>query len=447
MFKFLYSKLEIIIRISLVIATEIIVPLLLLNILIYKIDFLIISKVNTFSLFIFTLLWIFVSYLRGRYTKKRKLNVFREYLLELRKLFTISIIITISLFFLKVFRVDLNLYSKNLPFIFSIYISLGILNQFLNLNIINYLIPFKKELIYFKGKKEVINEIKLLMKDFEYQKKVKFRCIDANYNSYKIPDKFLVSSKVEFYENKDELLEYCVRNGVQIFTVCNWFENELNCLPVNFLEYDNFLFTKNYQKEKDFEFKLKRILDIFLSLILIIFLSPLVLISGLFIWLTDRGPIFYIQEREGLLRKKLKIFKLRTMIVDAESDGPQWALKNDKRITFIGRILRKTRIDELPQLISVLKGEMSLIGPRPERPEFNILLENQIPHYNLRHLVKPGLSGWAQVNYPYGSSYKDANNKLSYDLYYISNYSIFLDLIILFKTMRTIISGKGSSPH
>ena len=152
MFKFLYSKLEIIIRISLVIATEIIVPLLLLNILIYKIDFLIISKVNTFSLFIFTLLWIFISYLRGRYTKKRKLNVFREYLLELRKLFTISIIITISLFFLKVFRVDLNLYSKNLPFIFSIYISLGILNQFLNLNIINYLIPFKKELIYFKGK-------------------------------------------------------------------------------------------------------------------------------------------------------------------------------------------------------------------------------------------------------------------------------------------------------
>ena len=148
MFKFNYSKLEIIIRISLIIATEIIIPLLILNNLIYKIDFLIISKVNIISLFIFTLLWIFVSYLRGRYTKKRKLNVFKEYLLELRKLFTISIIITISLFFLKVFRVDLNLYSKNLPFIFSIYISLGILNQFLNLNIINYLIPIKSELIY-----------------------------------------------------------------------------------------------------------------------------------------------------------------------------------------------------------------------------------------------------------------------------------------------------------
>ena len=447
MHKFIFSKLEIIIRLTLIITLEIAIPLLIFNNLINKIDFLILSKVNSTSLFIFTLLWIFVSYLRGRYTKKRRLDVFKEYLLEFRKLFTISIIITISLFLLKIFRVDLNLYSKNLPFIFSTYISLGILNQFLNFKIINYLIPIKRESIYVKGNKELINEIKLLMKDFEFQKKIKFTSINSSYSKYKIPDKFLVSNKVEFYENKDELIEYCVRNGIQIFTISNWFENELNCLPVNFLENDNFLFTKNYQKEKDFEFKLKRISDILLSLILIIFLSPLVFISGLFIWLTDRGPIFYTQEREGLLRKKLKIFKLRTMIVDAESNGPQWAIKNDKRITFIGKILRKTRIDELPQLISVLKGEMSLIGPRPERPEFNILLENKIPHYNLRHLVKPGLSGWAQVNYPYGSSYKDANNKLSYDLYYISNYSIFLDLIILFKTMRTIISGKGSSPH
>ena len=447
MHKFIFSKLEIIIRITLIITLEIAIPLLIFNNLINKIDFLILSKVNSTSLFIFTLLWIFVSYLRGRYTKKRRLDVLKEYLLEFRKLFTISIIITISLFLLKIFRVDLNLYSKNLPFIFSSYISLGILNQFLNFKIINYLIPIKRESIYVKGNKELINEIKLLMKDFEFQKNIKFKSINSNYSRYKIPDKFLVSNKAEFYENKDELIEYCVRNGVQIFTISNWFENELNCLPVNFLENDNFLFTKNYQKEKDFEFKLKRISDILLSLILIIFLSPLVFISGLFIWLTDRGPIFYTQEREGLLRKKLKIFKLRTMIVDAESNGPQWAIKNDKRITFIGKILRKTRIDELPQLISVLKGEMSLIGPRPERPEFNILLENKIPHYNLRHLVKPGLSGWAQVNYPYGSSYKDANNKLSYDLYYISNYSFFLDLIILFKTMRTIISGKGSSPH
>ena len=164
------------------------------------------------------------------------------------------------------------------------------------------------------------------------------------------------------------------------------------------------------------------------------------------IWLTDRGPIFYQQQREGLFREELNIYKLRTMVVNAELNGPQWAAKNDKRITFIGNILRKTRIDELPQLISVFKGEMSLIGPRPERPEFNKFLEKEIPHYNLRHIIKPGLSGWAQVNYPYGSSYKDSQNKLSYDLFYISNYSIFLDLLILFKTMRTVFSAKGAIP-
>ena len=130
------------------------------------------------------------------------------------------------------------------------------------------MIPIKRESIYVKGNKELINEIKLLMKDFEFQKKIKFTSINSNYNRYKIPDKFLVSNKAEFYENKDELVEYCVRNGVQIFTISNWFENELNCLPVNFLEYDNFLFAKNYLKEKDFEFKLKRISDILLSLIL-----------------------------------------------------------------------------------------------------------------------------------------------------------------------------------
>ena len=132
-------------------------------------------------------------------------------------------------------------------------------------------------------------------------------------------------------------------------------------------------------------------------------------------------------------------------MVNAEIDGPQWAAKDDRRITFIGNILRKTRIDELPQLISVFKGEMSLIGPRPERPSFNIFLAKEIPHYNLRHIIKPGLSGWAQVNYPYGSSYNDSKNKLSYDLFYISNYSIFLDLLILFKTMRTYLAQRSNT--
>ena len=145
--------------------------------------------------------------------------------------------------------------------------------------------------------------------------------------------------------------------------------------------------------------------------------------------------------------EKITIIKLRTMVIDAEKDGVQWAKNNDARITSIGNILRRGRLDELPQLISVLKGEMSLIGPRPERPEFNQFLNESIPLYNLRTWIKPGLSGWAQVNYPYGASTKDAQNKLGYDLFYIYNFSIFLDFLILFKTIKIVLSGIGSVPN
>ena len=134
------------------------------------------------------------------------------------------------------------------------------------------------------------------------------------------------------------------------------------------------------------------------------------------------------------------------MKIDAEKNGPQWSSKNDLRITIIGKFLRRMRIDELPQIISVIKGEMSLIGPRPERPEFNMKLNKVIPNYHLRNYVKPGLSGWAQVNYPYGASIEDSKNKLSYDLYYIINFSFWIDLLIFFKTARVVFSGIGWSP-
>ena len=134
------------------------------------------------------------------------------------------------------------------------------------------------------------------------------------------------------------------------------------------------------------------------------------------------------------------------MRIDAEKNGVQWSQENDSRVTLVGRFLRKSRIDELPQLISVLKGDMSLIGPRPERPEFELELNNEISNYPLKMWIRPGLSGWAQVNYPYGASIEDSKNKLSYDLYYIWNFSIWLDLLILIKTMKLVFSGSGSVP-
>lgn len=189
--------------------------------------------------------------------------------------------------------------------------------------------------------------------------------------------------------------------------------------------------------------KLKQLVDIILASLLLLILSPLMLLTALAIKLDSPGSVFYTQVRTGQEGKPFRVYKFRSMYQDAEKRGVQWAQMCDPRITRVGRWLRLTRIDELPQILNVLRGEMSLIGPRPERPEFDVKLKQEIPYYDLRYLVKPGITGWAQVMYPYGASVEDAEEKLAYDLYYIKNYSFWLDLAIAFKTVRVILLGKG----
>tara|TARA_Y100000589_G_scaffold272561_1_gene265686 strand:+ start:34 stop:582 length:549 start_codon:yes stop_codon:yes gene_type:complete len=171
---------------------------------------------------------------------------------------------------------------------------------------------------------------------------------------------------------------------------------------------------------------------------------PIFVIVPILIKLGDKGPVFYSQIRVGQYGKHFKIWKFRSMKSNAEKDGPEWSKSGDSRITNIGRFLRVSRLDELPQLFCVLKGEMSLIGPRPERPEIENLLEREIPYYSHRKLVKPGLSGWAQVNYPYGASINDAKEKLSYDIYYIENFSSIIDMVIFFKTIKLVFNLEGA---
>ena len=193
--------------------------------------------------------------------------------------------------------------------------------------------------------------------------------------------------------------------------------------------------------------RIKFLAEILLSIILLTLSSPILIIFGFLIWITDKGPIFYSQIRVGKNGKHFRIWKLRSMHVNAEKNGIKWSTKNDERITFIGKIIRRARIDELPQLFSVMTGDMSLIGPRPERPEIEDSLNNQISNYKIRQTIKPGISGWAQVNYPYGASIEDSKNKLSYDLFYVKNISIFLDLLIFIKTIKTILNLKNSIPN
>ena len=190
---------------------------------------------------------------------------------------------------------------------------------------------------------------------------------------------------------------------------------------------------------------MKRLFDIVVSLIILLITLPFSLIAAVLIKLESPGPILYRQERVGLHGDTFMVLKLRSMRQDAETGGsPQWAQLRDPRVTRVGAFTRKTRIDELPQLINVLRGDMSFVGPRPERPFFVDQLSKEIPFYRERHCVKPGITGWAQINYPYGASLEDSRQKLSYDLYYVKNHGLFLDFIIILSTVRVILMQQGA---
>lgn len=192
-----------------------------------------------------------------------------------------------------------------------------------------------------------------------------------------------------------------------------------------------------------FQTQLKRASDLILASALLMITSPLLLLAMGWIWLDDSGPVFYRQKRSGWMGEPFTVLKLRTMRVQPAHSVASWTQKGDQRITRAGKVLRRFRIDELPQLLNVLKGDMSLIGPRPERPELEDELENNIPHYRMRHWMRPGLSGWAQVCAPYASSIEDSDLKLSYDLFYLKRFNVWLDLIILFRTVKTILKASG----
>ena len=247
------------------------------------------------------------------------------------------------------------------------------------------------------------------------------------------------------YDTKlvDKLLQYKL-NGMQYYNYLEFYEMYENKLPVSNLSPKWFLENTGFEiYYNSFNLKAKRILDIIFALLIGVCVIPIMIIAAIIIKLESKGPIFFIQERIGEGNKPFKIVKFRSMTTDAEKDGPKWATKNDNRVTKFGKFMRLTRVDELPQLWNVLRGEMSFVGPRPEREFFIKQLEKEIMYYNLRHTVKPGLTGWAQVMYPYGASIEDAYRKLQYDLYYIKNHDILFDMKILLKTVTIVIFGKG----
>lgn len=236
----------------------------------------------------------------------------------------------------------------------------------------------------------------------------------------------------------------CAAAGLQVFTPAEFSEYGLKRLDLESLP-ANWLATAKAAHTGRLEAALRRGFDILLASTLLLVTLPLLLLTAIVIRLDSRGPIFYRQERVGLNNRPFMLFKFRSMITDAEVGGvARWAMRGDPRVTRVGRFLRLTRIDEIPQAINVLRGDMSVVGPRPERPTFVAQLGEIIPHYHDRAIVKPGITGWAQVNYPYGASIEDARMKLSYDLYYVRRRSLLLDLLILLATVRVVLFQEGA---
>ncbi|BAO45427.1 TIGR03013 family XrtA/PEP-CTERM system glycosyltransferase [Thiolapillus brandeum] len=245
--------------------------------------------------------------------------------------------------------------------------------------------------------------------------------------------------------NMEELLE-CKLAGVDIIDLPTLFERQTGQVNLRLLTPSWLIFSKRFRLDPLSQM-LKRTFDILMAVIICLLTLPIMLIAALAIWVESgfKGPILFRQERVGENGETFPVLKFRSMKTDAEADGKaRWATENDDRITRVGRFIRKVRIDELPQCWNVLKGEMSFVGPRPERPEFVEQLKQSIPYYDVRHAVKPGLTGWAQLCYPYGASEKDAAEKLKFDLYYVKHQSLRFDMIILLSTVEVVLFGKGA---
>lgn len=232
--------------------------------------------------------------------------------------------------------------------------------------------------------------------------------------------------------------------GVHVNDFSSFMERETGRVDLDTVNPSWLIFSDGFSSGRMLSSAVKRVFDIVASLILLVATLPIILFFALLVKLDSKGPAFFKQERVGLYGETFELVKLRSMRIDAEKDGAKWAEENDPRITRIGRFIRKVRIDELPQAWNVLKGHMSFVGPRPEVPAFVESLEEEIPFYAERHMVKPGITGWAQINYPYGASTEDSRKKLEYDLYYAKNYTPFLDLVVLLQTVRVILWPEGS---
>ena len=385
-------------------------------------------------------IWLLINYLSNRYHTYVFKNI-KNFFVEISKLI-INNLLFFSIICITIYHKDINLINYTIGQFISIFI-LTIILQLIVKTIIFYRKKENKILIISEYNKylEIFSEIKsvnnLKIDSLGYEAITDFNDIKSKYKVLVIENLSLLS------EEQMKKLFKLKEKGLLILDVFQFYDTFLQRYPPIIFRKE-ILINKSFQNSGYLRFK--RFGDLMFSILILLIFLPFGLITSLLILFEDGWPIFYKQLRTGQNGSEFQVFKFRTMKNNSEKDGPQWAKRNDERITKFGKILRLTRIDEIPQLLCVIKGQMSLIGPRPERPEIELLLEKEISSYRIRHTIKPGLSGWAQINYPYGASIEDSKNKLSYDLYYINKVSFLLDLIIFFRTMKLIVNAMNAIP-
>lgn len=406
------------------------------------------------------LFWIIISYVLGRYIKISNITLISFAKAAIKIIFMLIfcnlIYLVINWFVPLTFYWDTSEFSSylsrelsNLFIRVSTYIAL--LSLFLQyfFSIITYKIYNQKKAWIFYGTKDKYNEV---IKEIGKTKKDLVLSWHSNQdnlegiNLQKTKGIIIGNLNDINKSNLDTILKLKLK-GVEVEGLLSWFEKEFHRIPTNIIENKYQLIEKLKSIEDSYQLRTKRICDLLVSTFLVIITAPFFVIISILILAEDNGPIFYTQTRTGRNGDPFKIIKFRSMKIDAEKYGVQWSKKRDPRITSIGKIIRALRLDELPQLFCVIKGTMSLIGPRPERPEIENELLKNIPYYSCRNILRPGISGWAQVNYPYGASVSDTEKKLSFDIYYISHVSNLLDFLILFKTIKLVLNARGYKPN
>lgn len=405
------------------------------------------NQVLSIHLFPFTIifsLWILIFYIAGLY----ELRSFND--IEFNKKFwsalAISAVLTIVIFYL---APGFGIAPKTNLFIFLVIFGLtGYLWRNIFNNVVQAGAPANRILLigYNKTAEELVDhlsknpqlgyDIKFWMKEGLQDKELEHlaQIIIANkINMIVVPAHIKKNSKAAKLIYKNLVL------GIEVVNLADIYEVIFQKIPL--AELEEVWFLENLAKRHRIYEVLKRPFEIGVAILTGILTLPLAILVAIFIKLVSRGPIIYSQTRTGKNDAEFTIYKFRTMRVDAEKNGPQWAKKDDKRVIPLGNLLRKSHLDEWPQLWNLLKGELSLVGPRPERPEFIKTLQKDIPYYDLRHLIRPGITGWAQINYRYGASLEDAYEKLQYDMYYLKNRSIILDILIVIKTLRLLFTS------